>query len=123
MTLSQAIEQIDNLLHNTYPQEMKVKWLSQVDSSIKKNLFDTHENPPDVEFTGYDEGVSLDVVLLAPEPYSDLYIRWLEAQIHYYNEEYDNYNQALTMYNAVMRDYVNDYNRTHMHKGQKFTYF
>ena len=123
MTISQAIEQIDNLLHNTYPQEVKVKWLSQVDSSIKKNLLDTHESPPVVEFTGYDEGVSLDVVLLAPEPYSDLYIRWLEAQIHYYNGEYDRYNQALTTYNAVMRDYVNDYNSTHMPKGQKFIYF
>lgn len=123
MTISQAIERIDGLLHNTYTQEDKVQWLSLVDSSVKEQLIDTHEDPPDVIFDGYDSCTPLDTALLVPEPYSDLYVRWLEAQIHYYNGEYGKYNQALSMYNAAFEAYVKHYNRTHMPKGHHFSYF
>ena len=123
MTISQAIDRTDGLMHNTYSQEEKVQWLSMVDASVKEQLIDTHEDPQDITFEGYDPGTSLESVLLVPEPYSDLYIRWLEAQIHYYNGEYGKYNQAMAMYNAAFEAYVNHYNRTHMPKGHHFRYF
>ena len=123
MTISQAIDRTDGLIHNTYSQEEKVQWLSMVDSSVKDQLIDTHEDPPGAAFAGYDPGISLETVLLVPEPYSDLYIRWLEAQIHYYNGEYGKYNQAMAMYNAAFEAYVNHYNRTHMPKGHHYSYF
>ena len=123
MTISQAIERTDGLIHNTYSQEEKVQWLSMVDASVKEQVIDTHEDPPGVTFEGYGPDTELETVLLVPEPYSDLYVRWLEAQIHYYNGEYGKYNQALAMYNAAFGAYVNHYNRTHMPKGQHFRYF
>lgn len=123
MTISQAINRTDGLIHNTYSQEEKVRWLSMVDASVKEQLIDTHEDPPECQFEGYGPGTSLDTVLLVPEPYSDLYVRWLEAQIHYYNGEYGKYNAALSMYNAAFGAYVNHYNRNHMPKGQQFRYF
>lgn len=123
MTILQAIDRTDGLIHNTYSQEEKVQWLSMVDASVKEQLIDTHEDPPETLFEGYDPGTPFETVLLVPEPYSDLYIRWLEAQIHYYNGEYDKYNQALSMYNAALGAYVNHYNRTHMPKGHHFRYF
>lgn len=123
MTISQAIESIDGLIHNTYSQENKVQWLSLVDTSVKEQLIDTHEDPPAVAFKEYDSCTPLDTVLLVPEPYSDLYVRWLEAQIHYYNGEYGKYNQALSMHNAAFEAYVKHYNRTHMPKGHQFRYF
>jgi hypothetical protein len=123
MTILQAIERIDGLLHNTYTQEQKIQWLSQVDTSVKHEVIDTHENPPKVIYEGYDQNTSLDTILLIPEPYDDLYVRWLESQIHYYNGEYDKYNQAISMYNAAMSDFVNYYNRTQMPKGRHFSYF
>jgi hypothetical protein len=123
MTIAEAIKRTDGLIHNTYSQEQKVQWLSHVDSTVKNHLIDTHEDPPKNAFEGYDPAAPLDTVLLVPEPYSDLYVRWLEAQIHYYNGEYGKYNQALAMYNAAFGAYVNHYNRTHMPKGQHFCYF
>lgn len=123
MTISQVIDRIDGLIHNTYSQEEKVQWLSLVDASVKEQLIDTHDNPPETLFEGYNSGTPLDTVLLVPEPYSDLYVRWLEAQIHYYNGEYGKYNQALSMYNAAFTAYTSHYNRTHMPKGQQFRYF
>ena len=123
MTISQAIERIDGLVHNTYSQEEKVQWLSMVDVSVMEQLINTHEDPPVTSFAGYDPGAPLDTVLLVTEPYSELYIHWLEAKIHYYNGEYGRYNQAMAMYNAAFTAYESHYNRTHMPKGQQFRYF
>ncbi len=123
MTLLQAIEGIDELMHNTYSQEQKVRWLSSLDAMVKEQLIDTHENPPEVIFTGYNEETPLDTVLLIPEPYDPCYLHWLEAQICYHNGEYGKYNQALQQHKAVFSAYVNRYNATHMPKGQQFQYF
>lgn len=123
MTILQAIEGIDELMHNTYTQEQKVKWLSQLDSMVREQLIDTHENPPEVIFEGYAPDTPMGTQLLIPEPYDEAYLRWLEAQIHYHNGEYGKYNQALQQHKAVFSAYVNRYNATHMPKGQHFHYF
>lgn len=123
MTILQAIEGIDELMHNTYSQEQKVAWLSRLDSMVKEQLMDTHEHPRSVIFTGYTPDTPLDTVLLIPEPYDEAYLRWLEAQIHYHNGEYGKYNQAMQQHKAVFSAYVNRYNATHMPLGQKFRYF
>ena len=123
MTLCQAIEGVDQLMHNTYAQEQKVAWLSRLDAMVKEQLVDTHEEPPEVIFTGYTDQTPMDTVLLIPEPYEEAYLRWLEAQIHYHNGEYGKYNQALQQYRAVFSAYVNRYNATHLPLGQQFRYF
>lgn len=123
MTILQAIERTDGLVHNTYTQEEKVQWLSCVDATVKEQLIDTHADPPEVSFQGYDSQTPPDTVLLVPEPYSDLYSHWLEAQIHYYNGEYGKYNQAYAMYSAALKAYANQYNRTHMPRGTGYRYF
>ena len=122
MTILDAIRQIDGLIHNTYTQEEKVRWLSMVDAAVKEHLMDTHVTP-EGSFQGYDSETSLDTVLLVPEPYEALYLHWLEAQIHYYNGEYGRYNQAYAMYSAAMKAYANQYNRTHDPKGTRYRYF
>ena len=123
MTLLQAIDGIDELMHNTYSQEQKVKWLSFLDAIVKEQVIDTHEHPPEVIFGGYTPDTPMDTVLLIPEPYDECYYRWLEAQIHYHNGEFGKYNQALQQYKAVFSAFINHYNATHMPIGQKFRYF
>ena len=123
MTIAQAIESIDALMHNTYTQEQKVSWLSTLDAMVKEQLPDTHEDPPEVIFTGYGPDTPLDTVLLVPEPYDQIYPLWLEAKIHYHNGEYGKYNQALQQYQAVLDAYRNHYHGTHMPKGVGYRYF
>lgn len=123
MTLLQAIDGIDELMHNTYSQEQKVKWLSSLDAMVKEQVIDTHEHPPEVIFGGYTPDTPMDTVLLIPEPYDECYHRWLEAQIHYHNGEFGKYNQALQQYKAVFSAFINHYNATHMPMGCKFQYF
>lgn len=111
MTIMEAISQSDELKFNNYSQEVKIGWLSRLDHSIKAQILDNYEGKK-TDFTGYDTDTDLDTVLLVPAPYDEIYLRWLEAQIDYYNGEYDKYNNAITMYNAAF-DAFNKYYRKH----------
>ena len=114
MTIRSAINSIDELMHNTYTHENKVTWLSRVDTMVKKLVIDTHDGGEDVSFSGYNEDTDLETVLLIPEPFDEAYLRWMEAQIHYHNGEYDKYNNAVVMFNTAFDAYKSDYTRNHM---------
>ena len=123
MKISEALAQIDSLLPNTYPQLDKVRWLSNLDSKVKTLIIDTHEGGEGVTFSSYDGTTDLNTELLIPAPFDEIYLRWLEAQIHLANSEYERHNNAIEGYNTVWVAYQNYYNRTHMPKGCRFKYF
>ena len=123
MKIIEAINRIDSLKHNTYSMNDKIAWLSRLDSNIKRLIIDTHEGWERVSFTGYNDKTDLNTEMLVPEPFDELYLRWLEAQIDYTNGEYDKYNNAITMYQVAYDAYANYYNRTNMPKKQNFKYF
>lgn len=123
MTLQQAIDRIDTTMHNTYSREQKVEWLSRLDSMVQRLIIDTHEGGDSVDFAGYDDRTGMDTVLLAPAPFDEMYVRWLEAQIYYANGEYDKYNNAILMYQTAYDGYANYYNRSHLPKGRNINFF
>ena len=114
MTIRDAITRLDALIFNTYTDSDKVEWLSRLDTEIKQQIIDTHEGAGNVSFSGYTENTPGDTVLLVPSPYDEVYLRWMEAQIHYYNGEYDKFNASIVMYNTAFDNYANYYNRNHM---------
>lgn len=123
MTIIEVINQIDALKPNTYSPENKIKWLSNLDGIIKREIIDTHEGADAVVFNGYNEETPHETVLLVPAPYDDIYIKWLEAQIDYANAEYGKYANSMVMYNNAYSAFVNWYNRNHMPKGKQFKFF
>lgn len=114
MTINDVITSTDALLHNTYPTEKKVEWLSKVDGMVKRHIIDTHTGADRVSFTGYTANTAMDTVLLVPEPFSEMYLRWMEAQIHYHNGEYSKYNNAILLFNTEFDAYAAFYNQNHM---------
>lgn len=123
MTIIEAIQSIDLLKPNNYTQEDKVAWLSTLDGVIKNEIIDTHEGADKVAFKGYDENTPLDTVLLVPAPYTDIYARWLEAQIDYTNGETEKYTNSMIMYNTAYSAFERYYNRTHMPKSKSMKFF
>ena len=123
MTIAQAIAQLDSLKHNTFSQEQKVAWLGRVEAMIKKHIIDTHVGGDKVIFEGYGPDVDLQTELMAPEPFDEMYLRYLEAQVDYHNMEYDGYNQAISLFKAAYNGFERWYNRTHMPLGGKMKYF
>lgn len=114
MTIREAIAQVDALLPNPYDKKEKVKWLSDLDWMVKRELADTHDGAKNINFVGYDEDTDLDTVLLAPAPFDKMYLRYLEAQIHKHNEENNRWNNAILLYNNEWQAFADYYNRTHM---------
>lgn len=123
MTILEALTQFDSLKQNTYQEDDKVRWLSRLDTMVKVHLIDTHEGGEGVTFTGYDENTDPETKLLVEEPFAEIYLRWLEAQVDYANAEIGRYNNSMDMFITAWNAYRNYYNQTHMPKGASIKYF
>lgn len=123
MTIQEAIDQVNDLKPNYYNDEHKVRWLSRLDKQIRREIIDTHEDAPEEEFTGYDTETDTDTVLLVPEPYDEVYIHWLAAQIDLNNAEYEKFNNSNALFAAAYNAYASAYNRAHMPKSTKVRYY
>lgn len=123
MKLMEAISAVDALKPNTYSPEDKIGWLSQVDETVRREVLDHHQGSG-AAFEGYSADTPPDTELLVPPPYDQLYLRYLEAQIDYYNDEYDRFNNAMEMYEAAFDSFAKYYTRTHMpiSKGRRFLF-
>lgn len=114
MKIGEAIELIDRLKANSYQEEDKIRWLSEIDSGLMNIVFNTHEGSVENHLP-YDpsaEGVK-DIVLLVPEPYSKLYVSALGYKIDYFNGEYERFNNSAAMYNTELQEFKNYWNREH----------
>ena len=114
MTIIEAIDKIDASKPNTYEQVEKIRWLSNLEWTIKREIIDTHEGGEKIEFNGYTEDTPIETQLIVPAPYDELYIKWLEAQINYANGEINKFNASIAMYNTYLTSFANYYNRNHM---------
>ncbi len=113
MKLMEAIARIDELKHNTYSGEDKIRWISKLDGMVKELVLDTHASTVPVAFAGYDENTPGETMLLIPEPYDELYLWWLSAQIDYYNGEFTRYNNSIALFNTGLSVYKELYHRKH----------
>jgi len=114
MTIEKVIEDCDRLKPNQYVADEKIGWLSDLDGMIKRELIDTHEGGSLILYSPYNASTALSTVLLVPNPYSDMYIKYLFAQIDFNNAEFTRYNNDMMMYNAAYTTYAQYYNRTNM---------
>ena len=117
MKICEAIAQIDSLKPNTYSVKQKIYWLSQLEAMVKVQVIDTHEGGDRIPFDGFTEDTDTQTQLFMPAPFDMAYIYWLEAQIHYANEDIDMYNSAIMMFNTAFREYKDHYTKTHATKG------
>jgi hypothetical protein len=116
---------VDRLKPNQYPGPLKVKWLSNLDGQIFREVVMTHEDAAIDSFEGYDHNTSVDTELLVDDPFChDIYNYYLQAQIDKENGEILKYNQSITMYNSAFLAYQNWYNVNHMpiHAGRRFLF-
>ena len=124
MTIAEAISKVDALIPNTYAPEDKLMWLSALDSRVKTQIIDTHQQTNPVYFYGYNSELDMESELLVKEPYDEMYLRWLEAQIHYHNSEDERYNNAIILFNNAYEGYKKHYTRNHMplSQGNRFIF-
>ena len=124
MTIAEVISKVDSLKPNNFEEEDKIGWLSTLDARVKSQIIDAHEGSEDVIFDGYNSLTDLETELLAPAPYDEMYLRWLEAMIDYHNSEDARYNNAIILFNNAYEGYKKHYTRTHMpiSAGKRFIF-
>jgi hypothetical protein len=91
---------------------------------VKNKIINAHESQNPVYFYGYESDVDQETILLVPPPYDEMYLRWMEAQIDYYNSENARYNNSIMLFNGIYDDYKRYYTRTRMpvSKGNRFIF-
>ena len=124
MTIYEAITRVDGLKFNTYTQEDKILWLSELDGNIKHQILDKHEGGDQIAFGGYGPDTDPETVLLVGAPFDVVYLRWLEAQIDYHNGEYEKFNASIILYNTALEAFANYYKQTHrpVSRGSRFVF-
>ena len=124
MKIIEAISNLDSLKQNTYTQDDKIRWLSTVDETVKKEIIDHCVGADQVSFSGYTTDTDVNTVLLIPAPYDEAYLFWMEAKIDYANGEYGKYNNAMAMFNNVFDAFAKYYarNNTPVSHGRRFIF-
>lgn len=113
MTALQVIQQVDGLRPNTYSTGQKILWIGRLEAMVKRLVIDAHKGGETVQIPAFSEEGDPERTLFLPDPFDVAYLYWLEAQIHYANEEIGLYNNAMGMFNTAFRAYQADYKRNH----------
>lgn len=116
MKLSDAKAQLAEFKAHSYSDEQLVRWLSDLDSKIWNEVIRWHENTNesgdgDMSQPQVYSADDMQTVLIVPEPYSDLYIKYLCAMIDYFDGDFARYNNGMVMFNVAYEEYSGWYNR------------
>jgi hypothetical protein len=125
MTITDAIAELNKNKPNMYDDEYKIRWLSRLDRRIYETIIQTHqlnEGETVSAFTPYTANEP-NRELLVGEPYDEMYVRFLEAQIDYSNKEFESFNNSNAVFESLYSAFRNAYNQSHMPKGVGKTYF
>lgn len=117
MTIQDAIDQVTRLWPSDYDGNDMVIWLNRVENQIYNEIIQTHEGGENIERPAFDEDTDWEETsLLAPAPYDELYLYYLEYQIDYHNIETEKAGNSMAMFSAAYSAYADWYNRTHRPK-------
>lgn len=121
MKISEALQRIDALYPNSFSEEDKLRWLSNLDWTIKVEIIDIRSTHS--VYSGYNADTDMETELLAPAPYDDMYIYWMQAMIDWNNQELASYNNSISRFNEVYAKYRNWYNRDNMVQETKLRFW
>ena len=110
-TPNKVIEYVDKVKPNVYGQEEKFQWLCDLDGMIKRTVMQEEYG------VRYSYPEDMDTQLLVPHPWESIYAMYLEAQIDLQNKDYEDYNNAVLVFNERLDEYKRAYIREHRPKS------
>lgn len=109
MTADSIISRVDEIKPNSFTQEQKLDFISELDSHLFDDIIKPY-NPDATEFVPYTS-VSQDVI--ASDRYKDMYVFYIEAKIDFNNKENTDFNNDMVMYNNAYMEFNKAYIRNH----------
>ena len=108
MTVNEAIMAADELRPNSFDENVKTRWLSELDGKISLEI---HKADKAVK---YECSADENTTLLVPEPHSSMYPLYLVAMIDFYNKDTESYENTLLMFNSEYDIFAKRYQRNNM---------
>ena len=118
MTVYEAINRAVALRPSEVSRDTMVLWLSALDGKIWTEIVSQYEDhTPETMpvYDGDDDTEEAETALLVPAPYDLLYVDYLVMRIDLENDDYERYNNRAIQFNSEYREYVDWYNREHVH--------
>lgn len=113
-SMNTVIEYVDSIKPNAYEDEVKYKWIAQVDGIVSTEVMD-YEEP-----LTYQIPEDADKELLIKAPFDDIYALYVSAMIDFHNREYNDYNNTALVYADRMDAFRAWYIRNHAPKSHNF---
>lgn len=95
-TMKSVIVELEEVKPNVIPDEIKYKWLATLDGRISIEVFGEKEAKT------YALPDDADTELLVKAPHDDIYVLYCSAMVDFYNREYENYNNAVMIFQQSM---------------------
>lgn len=120
MTVREVIEATDRRKPNLYSREEKLRWLEEAEGMAWGALEAFHA------VSGSFGGISVedwpDKTLILPRAFTGLYYLWLEGSICYADQDFTLYNNAMSRFNALWREFFAWCCRTIPQPGKSLRY-
>ena len=135
MTVAALIQQYNQERPNTVDDSEKILWLKKCEQMLISEVVKSHEynisdgNKLELKVSGstlyiqeagslenHISAFNLDTELIAPSPYDELYLHFLDKTISYNNNDTKRYNAASSMYNNALLCFKQYFNRTYKPK-------
>lgn len=102
MKLREVILYVDSIKPNSFPAEVKVQWINEVEGFVQTDvmLLDI------LEVSKYSYPEDMETELLVANPHSKIYYTYLVAMVDFANGEYNKYANTLQMYNEFLNEYM-----------------
>ncbi len=94
LTAGQVLAQVDGLLPNAYTREEKLRWITQAEASLLREVWQ-----PGEAAVAIPQVMAEDTVLTAEPPYDELYSLYVQGQIHYANGDATRCSNAMSLWN------------------------
>ena len=102
MTIQKVINKVQEENPNSFQTEKLIEFINEIETEVAHELEENFTPYTDVK----DEDDN-DIVLMAPDPYSRLYVSYLKAMIDYVNREYTSYQLNAEQHGQDFSDFRN----------------
>lgn len=116
MKIQDVLARVDELKPNKFSEEQKVRWLSNLELIAYEQVVRWHKDCEHLKPKPYDPASDIDAELMIEDPWSEVYVHWLCAQIDYYNGDLGRYQNSAVSYNSAFTAWANWFHRNHESK-------
>ena len=114
MTIQEAIRLMDETKPNAMSLWLKIKNLTTVEQLIHSEVVMRHvHTPAQAVRPEYTEETDPQTELIIPDPYSDVYVKWLMCEVDRQNQEDGRYNVDRAHFENAWDTMADWYTRTH----------